>query len=99
MEIEFDPTRMTRATSEDIFRIYRQLWGTRYIYKDVSMKNIIIELCGIYESGFTHEDALNYITDESKGEQLIQAIRHEATSTDGILRETKGNYTLRSVMK
>ena len=94
MEIEFDPTRMTRATSEDIFRIYRQLWGTRYIYKDVSMIDIIIDLCNMYENGWTHEDALNYVTDN--GDQLIQAIRHEATSVDGILRETNGNYTLRN---
>lgn len=57
------------------------------------MTDIILTLCNLYPNGWTHEDALKIYEDES----LVIAIRHEATSTDGILRETNGNYTLRSV--
>jgi hypothetical protein len=65
------------------------------------LKDIMTELCRMYPNGWTHETALGYIEDAMDyftvdGNDLIYAIRHEATSIDGILRETNGNYTLRS---
>ena len=56
------------------------------------MTDIILTLCNLYPNGWTHEDALKIYEDES----LVIAIRDEATSTDGILKEHNGNYTLRS---
>lgn len=56
------------------------------------MKSIIHDLCKTNPNGWTMEDALAVCEDI----ELVIAIRHEATSVDGILRETNGNYTLRN---
>ena len=56
------------------------------------MKSVILDLCKTNPKGWTMEDALAVREDI----ELVIAIRHEVTSIDGILRETNGNYTLRS---
>ena len=66
------------------------------------MRDVIKYLCVTYPNGWTHEDALSYAEYAQDNvtidrDQLMQAIRTEATSVDGILRETNGNYTLRSI--
>ena len=56
------------------------------------MKSVILDLCKTNPNGWTMEDALAVREDI----ELVISIRHEATSTDGILREVAGNYTLRN---
>ena len=42
-EIEFNPETMTRATSEDIERIYTRLWGWSPIIESLAIDNPDVE--------------------------------------------------------
>lgn len=53
MEIEkdFDPNTMQRATTEDILRIYRQLWGREAELMTPLEDEEIEDCCAVEESG------------------------------------------------
>ena len=100
-----DTRTITHADHTDTETLFCEVWAVtacdcELVTKGrfmMSYKDVILTLCITCENGWTHEDAL--YTAEIRGidgDSFIQAIRHEATSIDGILRETNGNYTLRS---
>jgi len=62
-EIDFDPSTMTRATQEDIERIYFELWGVELQTKEDSMNN--------GHGQFTSQDAAEYIAEVSKTDSAV----------------------------
>ena len=103
-----DTRTITHADHTDTETLFGEVWAvticncnlrTQEYY--INMEEIIKDLCRINPNGWTMEDAIIYhdcfyIQNVSTADGFVRYIRHEATSTDGILRETNGNYTLRS---
>lgn len=61
-EVDFDPTTMTRATPEDIQRIYIQIWGQEF--EECFMEEIIKNFAKSHPDGFTEKDLMLAMKEE-----------------------------------